>query len=72
MRVASVTNHARRCATACAAKRSSPVSRYAEVSVATWVLRRTIARRCSTKLSGFVWPSRWMYGPSGLAGSGHQ
>jgi len=38
---------------ACAAYRSSPVSRYAQVSVATGA-RRIIARRCSTKLSGFT------------------
>ncbi len=72
MRVASETNHARKCVTACAANRSSPVRRYAEVSVATCVLSRIIARRCSTKFAGFVWPSRWMYGPSGFSGSGHQ
>ena len=34
--------------------------------------RRISAWRWATKLAGLVMPSRWMYGPSGCSGSGHQ
>ena len=42
---------------------ASPVSVQAAASAGTCTLKRISARRCSTKLSGLVIPSRWMYGP---------
>ena len=42
------------------------------ITQSPWMLKRTIARRWSTKFAGLVIPSRWMSGPSGFCGSGHQ
>ncbi len=58
MRVSGSTNQARRWRTAWSAYFRAPVRRQAAASAGTCTLSRISARRCSTKLSGFVMPSR--------------